>query len=66
MNGDTPAPATETRKLAALMFTNIIGFSRQMDPDEARMLRLLEVHNQSIQYAVIHISQTNSRNELKE
>ena len=61
MNGDTPAPVIETRKLAAIMFTNIIGFSRQMGADEARMLRLLEVHNQSIQYAVIHTSQTNSR-----
>ena len=34
---------TETRKLAAIMFTDIVGFSRQMGADEARMLRLLVV-----------------------
>ena len=45
-------PATELRKLAAIMFTDIVGFSRQMGADEARMLRLLEVHNQLIQQAV--------------
>jgi class 3 adenylate cyclase len=38
----------ETRKLAAIMFTDMVGFSRQMGADEARMLRLLEVHNQII------------------
>jgi adenylate cyclase len=43
---------SETRKLAAIMFTDIVGFSRQMGSDEARMLRLLEVHNQLIQHAV--------------
>jgi len=42
----------ETRKLAAIMFTDIVGFSRQMGSNEARMLRLLEVHNQLIQRAV--------------
>ena len=42
----------ETRKLAAIMFTDIVGFSRQMGTDEARMLRLLDVHNQIIQQAV--------------
>jgi len=42
----------ETRKLAAIMFTDIVGFSRQMGSDETRMLRLLEVHNQIIQRAV--------------
>jgi len=40
---------TETRRLAAIMFTDIVGFSRQMGADEARMLRLLAVHNQLIQ-----------------
>ena len=43
---------SETRKLAAIMFTDIVGFSRQMGADEARMLRLLDVHNQIIQHAV--------------
>jgi adenylate cyclase len=42
----------ETRKLAAIMFTDIVGFSRQMGADEARMLRLLAVHNQLIERAV--------------
>jgi adenylate cyclase len=46
------ARPTETRKLAAIMFTDIVGFSRQMGADEARMLRLLEIHNQIIQQAV--------------
>ena len=36
----TLTPQTETRKLAAIMFTDIVGFSRQMGADEARMLRL--------------------------
>lgn len=40
------------RRLAAIMFTDIVGFSRQMGSDEARMLRLLEVHNRSIHQAV--------------
>jgi TolB-like protein/class 3 adenylate cyclase/Flp pilus assembly protein TadD len=42
----------ETRKLAAIMFTDIVGFSRQMGADEIRMLRLLEVHNRLIHQAV--------------
>ena len=42
----------ETRRLAAIMFTDIVGFSRQMGADEARMLRLLDIHNQIIQQAV--------------
>ena len=42
----------ETRKLAAIMFTDIVGFSRQMGADEARMLRLLDIHNQIIRQAV--------------
>ena len=52
MSGDAPQKATpETRKLAAIMFTDIVGFSRQMGADEARTLRLLAVHNQIIQQA---------------
>ena len=46
------AASTETRRLAAIMFTDIVGFSRQMGADEARMLRLLDAHNQIIQHAV--------------
>ncbi|MBI3798714.1 MAG: adenylate/guanylate cyclase domain-containing protein [Deltaproteobacteria bacterium] len=43
---------TETRRLAAIMFTDMVGFSRQMGSNEARMLRLLDVHNHLIQQAV--------------
>src|SRR5262244_3547190 len=50
-DADSARP-TETRKLAAIMFTDIVGFSRQMGADEARMLRLLEIHNQIIQQTV--------------
>jgi len=38
--------------LAAIMFTDIVGFSRQMGADEAHMLRLLDIHNQIIRHAV--------------
>jgi adenylate cyclase len=34
------------------MFTDMVGFSRQMGADETRILRLLDVHNQIIQHAV--------------
>jgi adenylate cyclase len=44
--------AAETRKLAAIMFTDIAGFSRQMGSNEARTLRLLAVHNQVIEQAI--------------
>jgi TolB-like protein/class 3 adenylate cyclase/Flp pilus assembly protein TadD len=46
------ATQAEQRRLAAIMFTDMVGFSRQMGSDEARMLRLLDVHNQLIQQAV--------------
>src|SRR3989441_168938 len=42
----------ETRRLAAIMFTDIVGFSRQMGSNEARTLRLLDTHNRIIQHAV--------------
>jgi TolB-like protein/class 3 adenylate cyclase/Flp pilus assembly protein TadD len=44
---------TETRRLAAIMFTDIVGFSRQMGSNEARTLRLLDIHNKTIQQAVV-------------
>jgi adenylate cyclase len=43
---------SETRRLAAIMFTDMVGFSRQMGADEARTLRLLDTHNQLIQQTV--------------
>jgi adenylate cyclase len=50
--GPPEEATTETRRLAAIMFTDIVGFSRQMGSNEARTLRLLEVHNHVIQQAV--------------
>jgi class 3 adenylate cyclase len=41
----------ETRRLAAIMFTDIVGFSRQMGADETRTMRLLNVHNRLIHQA---------------
>ncbi len=46
------AVQAETRRLAAIMFTDIVGFSRQMGSNEARTLQLLETHNQFIQQLV--------------
>jgi adenylate cyclase len=48
----TNAVRGETRRLAAIMFTDIVGFSRQMGADEARMLRLLDLHHHIVQHAV--------------
>ena len=56
--GPPGAAPAETRRLAAIMFTDIVGFSRQMGTDEARMLRLLTTHNQIIQQAVDEITAT--------
>jgi class 3 adenylate cyclase len=47
--GTKPA---ETRRLAAIIFIDIVGFSRQMGADEAHTLHLLGIHNQIIQQAV--------------
>ena len=53
MKEDTDSAVhAETRRLAAIMFTDIVGFSRQMGSNETRTLRLLDVHNQLIQQAV--------------
>jgi class 3 adenylate cyclase len=45
-DGPGSTARVETRRLAGIMFTDIVGFNRQMGADEARTLRLLEVHNQ--------------------
>jgi adenylate cyclase len=42
----------EARKLSAIMFTDMAGFSRHMGSNEARMLRLLDIHNRLIRQAV--------------
>ena len=49
---NTSTRHAETRRLAAIMFTDIVGFSRQMGADEVHMLRLLDIHNQIIQQVV--------------
>jgi TolB-like protein/class 3 adenylate cyclase len=46
------AGQVENRRLAAIMFTDIVGFSRQMGSNEARTLRLLDTHNRIIQQTV--------------
>jgi adenylate cyclase len=50
--GSSQGTTAETRRLAATMFTDVVGFSRQMGANETRMLRLLEIRNQTIQQAV--------------
>ena len=45
-------PQAETCRLAAIMFTDMVGFSHHMGANETRMLRLLAVHNQVIEQAV--------------
>jgi TolB-like protein/class 3 adenylate cyclase/cytochrome c-type biogenesis protein CcmH/NrfG len=53
MNDDpSRAVNAENRRLAAIMFTDMVGFSRQMGADEAHTLRLLAIHNQVIEHAV--------------
>ncbi|MBI3798173.1 MAG: adenylate/guanylate cyclase domain-containing protein [Deltaproteobacteria bacterium] len=53
MKDDTDSlVSTEIRRLAAIMFTDIVGFSRQMGSNEARTLRLLDIHNQLIRQTV--------------
>jgi len=46
------AVQSETRRLAAIMFTDIVGFSRQMGSNEAHTLQLLDTHNQIIRGSV--------------
>src|SRR5262249_14530952 len=50
--GPPEEATTETRRLAAIMFTDMVGFSRQMGANEAPMLRLLDIDNQLIRQAV--------------
>jgi class 3 adenylate cyclase len=39
-------------RLAAVMFTDIVGFSRMMEEDEAGTLRTLDFHNRMIESLV--------------
>src|SRR5208282_6115491 len=39
-------PESDTRKLAAIMFTDIVSYSEMMHRDELLALRLLNEHNQ--------------------
>jgi class 3 adenylate cyclase len=47
-----PPAATAERQLAAILFTDIAGFSRQMGSNEAHLLRLLGRQNAVSQHAV--------------
>ena len=51
MERDNSMNQGETRRLAAIMFTDIVNFSRQIGADEGRTLRLLALHNQIIRQA---------------
>jgi adenylate cyclase len=46
-----PVPAG-TRRLAAIMFTDIVGFSHQMGANEAHMLGLLGTDNHLLRQAI--------------
>jgi hypothetical protein len=50
MESDETSTIELERRLAAIMFTDIVGFSQQMGVDEARMLPLLEIHNQIVHH----------------
>ena len=39
----------ETRKLAVIMFTETVGYSKKVHEDEAKAMRLLAVHNQILE-----------------
>ncbi len=41
----------EKRRLSAIMFTDIVGYTRKMGEDEVRMLKLLKDHSQMIDTA---------------
>lgn len=45
-------PQAQTRKLAALVFTDIVSFSRQMGQNQPQTLRRLEVHDRLVEQAV--------------
>ena len=62
MNDDTSSAVhTEKRRLAAIMFTDMVDFSRQMGTNEAHTLQLLAVHNQVIEQTVDDHQGTSSR-----
>lgn len=44
--------ASETRRLQAIMFTDIVGFSRMMGEDEERTIRLVEEHRVIVRAAL--------------
>ena len=43
--GDTPTPS-QTRQLAAIMFTDIVGYTALMERDEQRAFQLLKRNRQ--------------------
>jgi len=48
-SGSTPSRAPERpTRLAAIVFTDIVGYSRMMEQDEARTIAVLERHNEIV------------------
>ncbi|MCX6135925.1 MAG: tetratricopeptide repeat protein [Ignavibacteriales bacterium] len=43
----------ENRRLAAIMFTDIAGFSKKMGSDESGTIRLLDIHNNIVENVVM-------------
>jgi class 3 adenylate cyclase len=68
MGGEPPEVATaETRKLAAIMFTDMVGFSRQIGSAEARTRSVRAVHNQNLAVAYSELGQEGeARTEAEE
>ena len=53
---ETPSRGKYLRKLLAIMFTDIEGYSRIMNEDENLALRLLKLHNEKMNRAVLQFS----------
>ena len=49
---------TRNRSLAAIMFTDVVGFSAIMHKDESAALELLDNHNKIVQPIVIKYNGT--------
>ncbi|MCF7809957.1 tetratricopeptide repeat protein [bacterium] len=49
----------DKRRLSAIMFTDIVGYTRKMGDDEVKMLRLLKEHN-----AIIEAAASNHEGEI--
>jgi len=43
----------EKHRLSAIMFTDIVSYTRKMGEDEKRMMGLLQIHSQLVESAVV-------------